>query len=182
MNCINCNKITLNPKFCSRSCSAKVTNKENPKRKITKCCSKCNNKVKSSRHTMCEIHNNEWTSRFKQNLTIGEYREKESIKGKHASWLHSHIRNFARSWLHYLKKLPCAKCGYDKHVELAHIKAISEFSDDVKLSEINSESNVIQLCPNCHWEFDNLDRSSFLQILLINNKIPPLAHGEQVGL
>lgn len=49
----------------------------------------------------------------------------------------------------------CAICGYNKHVEVAHIKAVSEFSDDAKLEEINSIDNLIGLCPNHHWEFDN---------------------------
>lgn len=49
----------------------------------------------------------------------------------------------------------CAICGYDKHVEVAHIKAVSEFSDDVTIKEINSIDNLIGLCPNHHWEYDN---------------------------
>lgn len=49
----------------------------------------------------------------------------------------------------------CAICGYDKHVEICHIKSVSSFSDDTPISEINSLGNLIGLCPNCHWEFDN---------------------------
>ena len=33
--CLYCNNITKNPKFCSRSCSTKISNK-NPKRKTKK--------------------------------------------------------------------------------------------------------------------------------------------------
>lgn len=29
------------------------------------------------------------------------------------------------------------------------------FSMDSLISEINSLENLIYLCPNCHWEFDN---------------------------
>lgn len=46
-------------------------------------------------------------------------------------------------------------CGYDKHVEVCHIKPISEYDLDIKVSEINHKSNIHILCPNCHWEFDN---------------------------
>ena len=49
----------------------------------------------------------------------------------------------------------CAICGYDKHVEVAHIKPVSGFSDEATMREINSFSNLIGLCPNHHWEFDN---------------------------
>ena len=53
------------------------------------------------------------------------------------------------------KPQKCAICGYDKHTEIAHIKAVSEFSDDVFISEINDINNLVALCPNHHWEFDN---------------------------
>lgn len=52
-------------------------------------------------------------------------------------------------------ELPCANCSYDLHVELAHIKSVSTYTNEVTLGEINHPSNVIQLCRNCHWEFDH---------------------------
>ena len=48
----------------------------------------------------------------------------------------------------------CAICGYDKHVEVAHIKSVSSFTDESLISEINSIDNLIGLCPNHHWEYD----------------------------
>lgn len=79
-------------------------------------------------------------------------------------------KKFARSWLKEITLLPCAKCGYDLHVELAHIRAVSDFSDDELLSEVNSSDNVVQLCQNCHWEFDNLDRNYFWEGVDRNSK------------
>ncbi len=49
----------------------------------------------------------------------------------------------------------CAICGYTNHVEVAHIQAVSKFSDDTPISLINSITNLIGLCPNHHWEYDN---------------------------
>jgi|APGre2960657373_1045057.scaffolds.fasta_scaffold21147_2 5-methylcytosine-specific restriction endonuclease McrA len=49
----------------------------------------------------------------------------------------------------------CKICGYDKHVELCHIKSIKSFPDDALLEDMNSEKNIVPLCPNCHWEFDH---------------------------
>lgn len=49
----------------------------------------------------------------------------------------------------------CYICGYDKHVEVAHLKSVSSFTDDIKIKEINSIDNLIGLCPNHHWEYDN---------------------------
>ena len=44
----------------------------------------------------------------------------------------------------------CAICGYDKHIEIAHIKSVAEFDDSVTIAEINSVDNLIALCPNHH--------------------------------
>jgi hypothetical protein len=49
----------------------------------------------------------------------------------------------------------CAICGYSHHVEIAHIKAVSEFDDTTPVREINSLDNLIALCPNHHWEYDH---------------------------
>ena len=53
------------------------------------------------------------------------------------------------------KEKYCKICGYDKHYEVAHIKAVSEFNDDVLILEINDIDNLVALCPNHHWEYDN---------------------------
>ena len=156
--CLECGAETNNPKFCSKSCAAKHNNKLYPKRKTNKTCIVCGEPVLSYRHNRCEKHWEEYKENKHKNKTIGEYRKYISVSGKHPSWLHAHVRLFARSWLKHLSKLPCAHCGYDKHVELAHIKDIVSFEDDTLLSVVNSEDNVKPLCPNCHWEFDNLPR------------------------
>lgn len=159
-NCLNCNKETKNPKYCCRSCSATITGKLFPKRKSKKKCIKCDSFVKHYQTKYCNEHIKTYSkSNDPKNTTIGEYKNRISVKNKHPSWINSHIRGFARTWLKHLTKLPCAKCGYDKHVELAHIKSVSSYSDNTLLSIVNSEDNVIQLCPNCHWEFDNLPRN-----------------------
>ena len=52
----------------------------------------------------------------------------------------------------------CEQCGYDKHVEVCHIKPIQSFPSQTAIDIINDISNLIVLCPNCHWEFDNIKR------------------------
>jgi hypothetical protein len=161
-NCLNCGTHTTNPKFCSRSCAATYTNKQKPKRSRTRKCSNCEDIVAHHKTTLCEQHLKEYkSSSHYKNLTIGEYRNKSSIDGRHPSWRHAHIRSFARSWLKDLIKQECESCGYDKHTELAHIKAIADFDDSALLGEVNNINNIIVLCPNCHWEFDNLPRDNF---------------------
>jgi hypothetical protein len=146
--------------FCSRNCSASYNNKIKPKRKLTRICSRkgCNKHVKSYKHSLCDEHyieyiNNKRSYYYKK--TIGEYRGRKSVRDKHPSWISSHIRVIGRTMNADLLKKPCKICGYDKHVELCHIKPISEFKDDEKISDVNSVKNVVQLCRNCHWEFDH---------------------------
>ena len=157
MQCKNCNTYTPNPKYCSRSCAAQVNNRETPKRKTKKVCSKCSNFVKNYKTTLCEFHLTEYkqsrVDHWKEK-TLSEYWEKDSLKSLHPSSRNAHIGLLARSHFKHLRKLPCRHCGYDKHVELCHIKPISSFGPDSRLKDVNCIENIVQLCPNCHWEFD----------------------------
>jgi hypothetical protein len=62
---------------------------------------------------------------------------------------------FCRTWNRDLTKLPCQVCGYSLHIELAHIKSVSSFDANTQLGIVNAPSNILVLCPNHHWEFDN---------------------------
>lgn len=156
--CLYCQKLTTNPKYCSRSCAARHTNTLHPKRITNKKCVICNKPTESYRRNRCPEHYKEYknsTANSYRTRTLEEYFQKESLKNLHKSSKNVHIRALARSWFKHLAKLPCAKCGYNKHVELCHVKPISSFPKDALLGDVNSENNIIQLCPNCHWEFDN---------------------------
>lgn len=158
MNCLNCNTLTKNPKFCSRSCAATINNQLSPKRKINKLCLYCTEQVKDYRSNKCLYHHTQYGNTLLADKSLEEVQSRLSTRNKHRSWINAAIRNHNRVHNKGLLKLPCAKCGYSKHVELAHIKGISEFLPSTLVKEINSPTNVIQLCPNCHWEFDNLPR------------------------
>lgn len=68
----------------------------------------------------------------------------------------SAIRKHAElTYLKSCKVKKCAICGYDKHIEIAHIKSVSKFDDSATIAEINSIENLIALCPNHHWEYDS---------------------------
>lgn len=165
--CLNpsCNNTTKNPKYCSRSCAAQHINVIFPKRKTKKKCTKCGDPVKSYRHTLCINHWNEYQSNrglAARSVTLKELWNKSSVKGKHLSWKNVMVRNFANTDFKHLKELPCACCGYDLHVELAHRRPVSDFPETATILEVNHKDNVVQLCRNCHWEFDNLeDRDIF---------------------
>ena len=156
-NCFHCGKETTNLKFCSRSCSAKETNKI-PKRKLKKQCASCENLIRNHRSSLCEHHYQESIKNRKeylQNLTLNDYVNRKCIKKLHQSSKYVHIRGFCRSWNKDKSKLPCHACGYSKHVELAHIIPLNRFPLTATIGEVNASTNIIQLCPNCHWEFDN---------------------------
>lgn len=156
-HCFHCGNETSNQKFCSKSCSVKENNKI-PKRKIKKKCSKCDSLIRNYRSTLCELHYQQSLFNKKEyllNLSLQDYTERDCIKKLHASSKFAHIRSLCRSWHKDKTKLPCHICGYSKHVELAHIKPLNSFSPTALLSEVNHSNNVIQLCPNCHWELDN---------------------------
>ena len=156
--CQYCGKDTTNPKFCSKSCSATSNNKTIPKRKIKKKCSRCDSLVRNYRSLLCEYHYQEYLNNKTEGLkelTLAHYTTRECLKSLHASSKFAHVRGLNRSWNKDKLSKPCQVCGYSKHVELAHIKSISSFNSYDTLGEINHSNNVVQLCPNCHWEFDN---------------------------
>ena len=146
--CLCCNNETKNDKFCSRNCSSSYNNRK-PNRRTKKeyQCRECGKKL-SKRKVVCDEHNPfivDWTT-----ITLGEMKKNRKYQG------HSRIRNLARTNIEKSdRKKECQNCGYDKHYETCHIKAISSFTDDTFVSEINDDSNILILCPNCHWEFDN---------------------------
>ena len=129
-----------------------TSNPNKPGRKAKlKICKKCNlNTVSTNKREFCESCRKEKYSLGRGDLTL-----KQAIYShQHKSQAFNLIRSRSRTIGLKLFKC-CIKCGYDKHIEICHIKAISDFELDVLISEINHPSNLIALCPNCHWEFDH---------------------------
>lgn len=149
-NCLRCGTEHKNPKFCSMSCAAKFNNIKYIKRKNngelppSKFCKNCKTEPISRKNTYCS---NCWN----RDMTIEESQDGRVDANKYNK-LRFRARTFAKS-----KGLLncCFNCGYAKHVECCHIKNISDFHKDTLLSIVNSETNLVGLCPNCHWEFDS---------------------------
>jgi ribosomal protein L37E len=80
----------------------------------------------------------------------------EEIQNKRKYQISSVIRSCARV-IYKKSDRPkyCSVCGYSKHYEVCHMKAINSFSPSIMISEINNLDNLVALCPNCHWELDN---------------------------
>ena len=148
MECLTCGKTHNNPKFCSRSCSAKWTNVKYPRRKKINFSNRCE---------MCGVEIDYRSKRcIKCCGFLGDMTLKEAIYEKHhKSSAFALIRTRARAKAKKLGFKECCKCGYDKHIEVAHINPISSFNYDTMISVINSKENLMPLCPNCHWEYDH---------------------------
>ena len=166
MYCLNCQKYTSNPKFCSRSCAASLNNKGRT-RNLPKArqCKKCGKDYFKSRSIFCASCRDQRSTSLYQSKTLAEYQSMLSVKGKHPSWINAHVRNFNRSWNKELTKLPCQSCGYSRHVELCHKVAVSSFPLSTTLGKVNDPRNILVLCRNCHWEYDN-------GLLVLRNPMP----------
>ena len=134
--------------YCSRRCAAIVNS--TGRNKKTKKCENCNELILSNRKKCPKCI---------ENFKPVDYTLSEAIYDKHhKSSAFALVRTRARTIAKNLGMNKCKKCGYDKHVEIAHIKPISSFPLDTKISEINNSKNLMPLCPNCHWEFDHQDK------------------------
>ena len=85
-------------------------------------------------------------------MTKKELLEKRKTYQSYRSSIAKHSRS---TYFNSGKPKACAVCGYNKHIEIAHVISVSSFSDDTFIGEINDIKNLIPLCPNHHWEFDN---------------------------
>lgn len=153
MKCIKCQTETKNQKFCSRKCSTSWNNKLNPRRKLKPTnCYKCGILIKrtnySDRRKVCSDCNRnsvDWSK-----VTY------KTMRCQRAYQKNSRIRELARRLYSQSGKPKfCSVCGYDKHIEICHKNPISSHKPDSLISTINHIDNLIALCPNHHWEFDN---------------------------
>jgi len=153
--CLNCKNEykadRKSRKFCSRSCNATFNNKKRARIKSEKyICPTCGKK-KDYRAKLCHICNMKIVYDKAMEKPISDYLKNDN----HPRFKHNSVRVWAKKLMKYRKLKKKCICGYDKHVECCHKKPISEYSLDTPMKVVNSRENLIYLCPNCHWEFDN---------------------------
>lgn len=158
MSCFYCGEpIKKRNKFCNSSCCAKYRNgKHNPKRHYY--CQGCNDHlgygwVGKKYCDKCRydgsVNKNfvDWSI-----ITLKEFK----TRFPNIFQMNARLRELARqNYKKSDKPKNCTNCGYDKFYEVCHIKAIKDFSDESKITDVNDLSNLIALCPNCHWELDH---------------------------
>lgn len=140
--------------YCSMQCS----NSNQPRRKPGK--NSC--KLCGSEFERCRTNNGSWGRKTICEdcslLDRVESKTKSDIFSDYANWQSARstiAKNARKIYERSGKPKECLICGYDKHYEVCHIKAVSEFSEDAKIGEVNSVDNLIALCPNHHWEYDS---------------------------
>jgi hypothetical protein len=129
MNCLQCGEHTDNPKFCGRSCAASYNNQKYFKRTRKKFyCQKCGKEAKSRRQ-FCETCNPMKGQDYSQR-TLADLRSLADFHGR--------IRQIGRKFFFRTSTSKrCAVCGYDKFVEICHIKPIQDLPEDTPISVVN---------------------------------------------
>lgn len=146
--CENCGKLipvpegtkvsqTRQKRFCDKSCAAFFNNKKKPKQPKQV-------KQKASKHP------------FRINSVAFKSLEKVKITSPNWTVYRVTVAKEAKR-IYKLSGLPrvCAYCGYDKFVDVCHVKPVSDFPDGTLIIDVNNINNLIPLCPNHHREFDN---------------------------
>lgn len=155
LTCNNCSTLfdttDKRRKYCSRRCAAIVNNSNHPKNPKRGKCKDCEKAIYAQRVRCMECHKLWKKSEDIQDKTLDEMR----YHGTQRANMFGAIRWRARKIAKELNWTECSICGYDKHIEIAHKKPISDFEGNTLVSIINSKDNLLALCPNCHWEYDH---------------------------
>jgi hypothetical protein len=120
---------TRRKNFCNHSCSANYYNRLKPKKEKI---------VTQPKLKLLET------------ITKGELRNRYPAYQSYRSA----IQRDARKRCSHME-FKCKICGYSTHVDVCHIVDVSAFPDSAPIIEINSLDNLVLLCKNHHWEFDN---------------------------
>jgi hypothetical protein len=154
-NCLNCQESTSNKKFCSTKCAAIFNNKPQPRY-----CQQCNNQIclGFSNAKYCKACRHKTTNKkaSKQYVDWSLVPLQYLFDKLPIFQANARIRALSRQIYRYAnKEICCSNCGYSKFIEVCHIKAIANFPKETPISVVNALSNLIGLCPNCHWELDH---------------------------
>lgn len=156
--CLECGKSTDNPKFCSRSCSATHSNIKSPRRQVEGECKSCSEPVSSSRTYCPSCWSEQTTSGYDWSAVTKGDMKGSGNANYNGRW--PYVRRLSRkAYISSEQSMSCKVCGYDYHVDICHIRDCQDFPDTAFISEINDLSNLVALCKNHHYEFDNGDLS-----------------------
>lgn len=147
--CSNCQTETPNPKFCSRSCAAKVTNRSRPKRMPEGACKICDKPIKTIL-TYC-------SPECKKNRPR-PIRIKKSNSQAVMDW-----RKRVKQRAVELKGGKCVHCGYNRCNRALVFHHLDPTQKDFGIGAngvttawnkvVTELEKCVLLCQNCHCEF-----------------------------
>lgn len=143
-------------KFCNNIIHVKPNQKPGETRRKTFCNHSCATSYCNLQKPPKEIIKKETIKKEKFEFILSL--TKKDLIDKHG--VYYKFRAVVRKHAHYVfnkhnKHKKCLICGYDTHVEVCHIKSVSSYDENALISEINNINNLVGLCPNHHWEYDN---------------------------
>lgn len=151
MSCLECFGPLLKrtqKKYCSLKCASISNNRLYQKRfpSKDKFCDCGRRKEKRARHCIA-CKREVYSTRTLADALIEKYKD----SGNRWNQVRKQARIRMEQW-----KVPkvCSDCGWEKHVEVIHVKGITTFPLNTLLVVVNSKENLKYLCPNCHWVFD----------------------------
>jgi hypothetical protein len=158
-------------KFCSVGCSSKHKSKQT-RSKSTSLCEMCGGTIQLTKHKTrnyynprkyCDdcvnkaraLANTKINGQYDSTIpdrTIGELK---SSRKSYWSWRVEITKHSRNMYIRSGSPQKCLLCGYGKHFDVCHKRDVALYSDDTKVEEVNSLSNLVALCRNCHWELDH---------------------------
>lgn len=154
-----------NPNYC-KYCAKIILVPFKGKVKETRVKQFCNHSCFASLNNAKRIRKLKPIKDKKQNKNTTNTSTKKELFNKRINWQSARStisKEARRKYKQSNKPRQCFVCGYNKHYEICHIKPVSKFLECSLILEINSIDNLIALCPNCHWEYDN-------ELMVINFK------------
>jgi len=148
-------------KFCNRNCAASYNNKRTKiKPSKTVNCKKCGELIFLKRENGCGAFIKVTycdNCLYLKKTTIERMTKKEMFDRSAKYYIGRNAIRKNATVKYHKNNMPkiCKICGYSKHIEVCHIKSVSDFPDSALISEINDIDNLVALCPTHHWEFDN---------------------------
>jgi hypothetical protein len=138
-SCVNCKKLTKNPKFCSRSCAASYNNKY--KKKTISYCLNCKIELKNNRKKYCN-HNCRELYRYNDFIQKWKNGLKQGTSGEGTS-------TYIRKYLFNKYNNKCQNCSWGKTNPTTGKIPLSIHHINGNWID-NNENNLKLLCPNCH--------------------------------